>query len=302
MFARGFRYDLWMNLFPGLRETGLPGSFQNDFLFSLMPNQTIVYRSSDPAAAEAFAERLLSTRYDEVYQFPPRPGSGIEVCGKNCITAPAAEITEALGVRPEILTPTGPVDILQSGRPTAGAPFEASQAGRGTAVREWLGQDNAYFAQRGLARARVPLYTPAARGAVGFIKVGGAILMIYGAYRTAQRISQASDADRPKVVVEEAGSWVGGLIGSALGSAGAGAVFCLPAGPADFICVVAGFAGGLLFGALGSAGGAAAGGLFSDWINEAAAEAYRRSAEAKGDQFPPGSEGAVDFWLGPPLF
>ena len=302
MAARGFRYDLWMNLFPGLRETGLPGSYQNDFWFTLLPNQTIVYRSSDQAAAEAFARQLLNTRYSGTYQFPPRPGSGVVVCGKNCITAPTAEVDQALGVRPEVLTPEGPIDITQAGRPTPGAPFEPSQAGRGSAVREWLGQDDAYFAERGLTRAKVPAATWAGRGGVAFLKTGGGILMLYGAYKTTKRIAQASPEERPKVVYEEAGSWVGGAIGSALGTAGAAAIVCAPAGPVDLVCVAGGALGGFIVGAIGSAGGAAAGGAFVDWFNEAAMEAYRHSVEAQGDPFPPGSESDVDFWLGPPLF
>ncbi len=302
MTARGFRYDLWMNLFPSLRETGLPGSFQNDFVFTLMPNQTIVYRSAERATAEAFAARLLGTRYDQTYRFPPRAGSGVSVCGSNCINVPANEVTAALGVRPEILTPQGPADILTAGRPRAGAPFEASQAGRGTAMREWLGQSDAYFADRGLTRMPVPAYTPAARGGVVFIKGGGTILMIYGAYRTGERIAHASDAELPKVVYEEAGSWAGGVIGSALGTAAAGAVLCAPSGPADLVCVVGGFAAGLLLGMAGSQAGSASGGAAVDWFSQSVAEAYRHQIEQQGDQFPAGSAGAIDSILGPPLF
>ena len=288
IIPRGFRYDLWWNLFPSLRETGVPGSFQNDFLFTLLPNQTIVYRSSDPAAAQSFAERLLAREYNQPYRFPPRPGSGVTVCGTNCITVPADEVAAALGVHPEILTPEGPVDILRYGRPTPGAPFEASQAGRGTAVREWLGQEDAYFAERGLTRIRVPGFTPAARGAVGFIKVGGIVMLIYGAYRSAQRIGAASEAELPRVVEEEAGSWVGGAIGSALGVAGAGAVFCAPAGPADLICVAGGFVGSLLVGTVGSAVGSYVGGKIDDWMQDIAEE-IRRNEFRKiwGDQDPP---------------
>ncbi len=273
---RGFRYDMWWNLFPSLRETGVPGSFQNDFLFTLFPRQTIVYRSADPAAAQSFAERLLTTEYNQTYRFPPRARSGVTVCGTNCITVPADEVAAALGVRPEILTPEGPVDILRMGRPRPGAPFEASQAGRGTAVREWLGQPDPYFTERRLTRMPVPPLTPAARGAVGFIKVGGYIMLIYGAYRTAKRISETPEAERPRVELEEGGSWVGGAIGSALGAAAAGAVYCAPAGPADFICVAGGFLGSLFLGAVGSAVGSYAGDKIDDWLNDVA-EQWRQS-------------------------
>jgi len=302
MTARGFRYDMWYNLFPEMRSTGVPGSFQNDLLFTMMPNQTIVYRSSTPSAAEAFARQLLAAQHNETYRFPPRTGGPTAVCGRNCINVPVDEVTAALGVRPEIQTPDGPVDVLRQGRLREGAPFEPSQAGRGATMREYLGQNDSSFAERGLTRASVGNFTPAARGAVGFIKVGGVIFMIYGAYRTAERISQTPEAERPRVEMEEAGSWVGGALGSALGAAAAGAIFCLPAGPADFICVAAGFVGGLVVGAAGSAGGAAAGGGVYDWMMDSAAEAYRHSAEQQGDQFPPGSERAVDDLLGPPLF
>jgi hypothetical protein len=279
----------------------VPGGYFDDFLFTLAPGQTIVYRASDPQAASAFAEQLLTAEHNLTYRLPPRPG-GVAVCGGNCITVPTDEVAAALGVKPEILTPEGPVDVLGAARPAPGQPFDPNLAGRGATVREWLGQDDSYFASRGLTRTKVPAFTPVARGGVAFIKVGGVIMLLYGAYRTGKRIKDATDAERPRVVAEETGAWVGGAIGSALGTAGAAAVFCLPAGPVDFLCVAGGFIGGLIFGAAGGYGGSLAGGAFSDFIGDAAMEAYRRQIEQQGDPFPPGSEGAVDFWLGPPLF
>jgi hypothetical protein len=59
---------------------------------------------------------------------------------------------------------------------------------------------------------------------------------------------------------------------------------------------------GLVGGALGGAGGSYVGGHAGGWIQDAAEEAYRRSVAAQGEPFPPGSEQAQDFWLGPPLF
>jgi hypothetical protein len=49
-------------------------------------------------------------------------------------------------------------------------------------------------------------------------------------------------------------------------------------------------------------GGSYAGGHLDSWIQDAAGEAYRRSAAAQGEPFPAGSEAAMDFWLGPPVF
>jgi len=173
---------------------------------------------------------------------------------------PAEEVVEALGVSPEIVTAEGVFDVTKVGRPEPGAPFEASQAGRGTAVREYLGQSDVYFAQRGLVRVKVPDMTVAARGGVGFVKVGGFLFMLYGAYRTAQRIEAArGTAELPVVVAEEAGGWTGGILGSALGGAAGGAIFCAPGGPIDLICVAGGFLGGLIVGALGGHIGAQVG-------------------------------------------
>lgn len=257
MTARGFRYAMWRNLFPASRSTGVPGGFRNDLLFTLMPNQTIIYRASEPAAAEAFAQRLLNTEYNQTYRFPPRAGSGVTVCGTNCINVPADVVREALGVSPEILTPEGPVDITRAGRPSLGAPFDPLQAGRGATMREFLAQDDAYFRERGLVRTPVPGMTIAARGGVGFIKVGGGVLMIYGAYRTKKRLEAAYGTEEfPAVVAEEAGAWGGGIWGTAVGSALGGAVACAPGGPVDLLCIAGGFVGGLIIGTIGSIGGA----------------------------------------------
>ncbi len=260
MTARGFRFDMWRNLFPERLSTGVPGTFQNDLLFTLLPNQTIVYRTSQPDAAAAFADRLLGTKYEQTYRFPPRAGTDVAVCGSNCITVPRAEVVDALGVAPEILTPEGPVDITLAGRPQPGAPFEPSQAGRGATVREYLGQDPSVFAERGLTKLPVPTMTIAARGAVGFLKVGGVIFMIYGAYKTGKRLHEAyGTPEFAPVVGEETGSWTGGILGTAIGGALGGAVFCSPGGPVDLVCVAGGFVGGLIVGGIGAIGGGALG-------------------------------------------
>ena len=267
--ARGFRGSLvrqgWGMLFPQTLQTGIPGGFRNDFLFTFSPGQTVVYRPVDPTAAESFRSRLNVTEFPETYRLPPRPGLAAACQGANCITVPAEVIKEALGGRPEILTPEGPVDITKMGRPTEGAPFESSQAGRGATVREYLGQPDEYFTERGLTRTRVPAYTPYARTGVGFVKAGGVIFMVYGAYRTYERLEAAAGTPEfPAVVTEEAGSWTGGILGSAFGAAAGAAIACSPTGPVTLVCVAGGFIGGLIFGYLGGAAGAEVGrGLYA---------------------------------------
>jgi hypothetical protein len=88
-----------------------------------------------------------------------------------------------------------------------------------------------------------------ARVGVGFIRVGGGVLLLYGAYgaiRTAERIADAPPEQQPVVISEEIGSWGGGFIGNVLGSALGGAFVCSETGPGAFVCALAfGIAGGV---------------------------------------------------------
>lgn len=154
-----------------------------------------------------------------------------------------------------------------------------------------------------------PVFTPTAGAAASFIRVGGTILMIYGAYRSVERIRNAPEAERTKVELEEGGSWIGGALGSAFGAAEAAGVFCLPAGPADFICVAGGALGGFIMGAVGSTIGRAVGDAanavgdaIQGWVMDKAAEAYQHQIEQQGDPMPPGSQNEIDEILGPSLF
>jgi hypothetical protein len=80
----------------------------------------------------------------------------------------------------------------------------------------------------------------------GFIRAGGTILMIYGAFQSYKRIEEASPEERPIVEAEEAGSWTGGIIGNIVGSAIGGAAVCAETGPGAFFCALAfGIAGGI---------------------------------------------------------
>ena len=100
---------------------------------------------------------------------------------------------------------------------------------------------------------------------------------------------------------EETGGWAGGILGSALGAAGAAAILCAPAGPVDALCVIGGFLGGLLAGALGGGVGSAVGGWVAEhldevapafgiltpgWIQKAAAEQDKRDLQKFLDDNP----------------
>lgn len=240
---RGFRgtipQHLWGTLFPDALSQGIPGALRNDMLYTRMANQTIVYRASNAQAAARFAETLVSEipNYNQPYRFPPRAGSGVTVCGNNCINAPASLVSEALGVRPEIITPRGPVDVTKFGGPKGG-PYERLQAGRGATMRDWLNQPDRYFEERGLTRVRAPR-------TVSYIKVGGGILMVYGTYSSGRRIVEAYGTEEfIPVVVEETGALGMGAAGAAVG-----AKACSWAGPWALVC---GVGGGLIGGFLGS--------------------------------------------------
>lgn len=96
------------------------------------------------------------------------------------------------------------------------------------------------------------LEVPPATGAMGwrvgagFIRAGGVILMVYGAFKSYERIEEATPEERPIVEAEEAGSWTGGIIGNVVGSALAGATVCAETGPGAFVCALAfGIVGGI---------------------------------------------------------
>lgn len=252
---------------------GVPGSFANDAWFPLMPGEQYwVFAPRSHSEAESFASRLLGTDYGGDYTYsPPRSASdpilgdvgatelsvnaelqarGVApMCTNNCITVPTNEIEAAIGGRPT--TPSG-VDVM-TGRGPEGV-VDPHYAGRGRLMTEAMSEGPL---PAGASRLRIT-----AGGATGMFVIRGAggIMLIYGIYHSAERISSARGTRETAIVVsEEAGSWTGGILGSALGGAAGGAIFCSPTGPIDAVCVVGGFVGGLLFGLIGGAIGHGAG-------------------------------------------
>jgi len=242
--------------------TPVPGRYFNDWWFRLMApqSQTIVYRVGTPQHAELVAELIAQGRYTESYTFPP-PASGAKCT--NCITVPQTEIYGALGGKPVIVTETGVYDITEVGRPSPQEAFSVEQAGRGKTMREWLQRPTVETPTgriETLEVAQVPRGTVWGTRGVACIRVGGIVMLIFGAAHTKERLEEAAGTPYfHRVVGQEAGSWIGGIIGSAVGAAGAGAIACSPSGPGAFVCAAAGFAGGLIVGAAGSILGAIGG-------------------------------------------
>ena len=271
---RGYRGNLgyyMAEMLPGVGQKftirlheGVPGSFANDAAFPLMPGeQNYLYVGRDAEAASQFAARLRSTEYGGQYTYsPPRAqadpilgpvrGSEAEIyeilvrrgqapmCTNNCITLPAPEIEGAIGTRPRT---TSGVDVISGQGPSGVDPH---YAGRGRLMTEAMTSGPV---PEGVTRLRV---TPGGGNAMFVVRGGGAILLVYGAYRTEERVRAAVGTPQLETVVaEETGSWIGGVLGSALGGAVAGAIVCAPTGPIDAVCVVGGFAGGLVLGMVG---------------------------------------------------
>lgn len=274
---RGFRGQLWRHA-PGIRvvpelvtgrttSSGIPGGFRPDFWFNWLPNQNLVVVETAPEVALRHGEYLRGVTHQEVYVFPAREGESNYPCpGRNCITVPRPQVERSVGGRPIIQTPEGPVSILEAGIPRSGGPPIEGEAGSGRTVRVWLEDPLVETPEAALERRNVVRPTGralVARHGVAFIRAGGVILMIYGAYQTGERLrSAAGTPEFGRVAAQEAGAWAGGIIGSALGAAGAGAVFCSPTGPVTLVCAAAGFVGGLVVGYVG----AVAGTYVADWL------------------------------------
>ncbi|HJW31130.1 MAG TPA: hypothetical protein VJ508_18010, partial [Saprospiraceae bacterium] len=248
---------------------GVPGSFANDAWFPMMAgDQYYVFAPQSAEQAQAFAERLQATEYGGDYTYSPPRASGASdpilgdvgrtegslyseltargrapMCTNNCITVPTAEIEAAIGGRP---TTTSGVDLMTGMRPDG--TIDPHYSGRGRLMTEAMGEGPLPIgAQRLTIRV-----TPGASAGMFVIRGGGAIMLVYGIYQTEERIRESiGTGHTATVITEEAGTWTGGILGSALGGAAAGAIFCAPTGPIDAVCVVGGFLGGLLFGAIG---------------------------------------------------
>ena len=260
----------------GLHE-GVPGSFTNDSIFPLLPGQQeyiIVPRT--PAQAEAFATRLQGTNYGGDYTYsPPRaPGAGDPIlgdvgrtegqihdtlrargrapfCTNNCITVPATEIEAAIGGRPR--SPSG-VDVM-TGEGPSGA-VEPAHAGRARIMTEAMSEGPL---PPGAQRLSIRV-TTGGSASMFLVRGAGYAMLVYGIYQTEERIRASIGSGQTATVVsEEVGTWTGGILGSALGGAAAGALVCAPTGPIDAVCVLGGFVGGLAVGAVGAMAGHAIG-------------------------------------------
>jgi hypothetical protein len=234
-----------------------------------MPGEkTYIYVPSDAQISADFAARLRATQYGGNYTYSParevpdpilgrvgetefsiwgelKARGQAPFCTNNCTTVPAPEIETSIGGRlrtnsgVDVMTGVGPDGIV-----------DPHYAGRARLTTEAVTSGEI---PTGAQRLRI---TPAAGTSMFVIKGGGVILLVYGIYKTEERIRAAAGTDQINTVLaEETGSWTGGLLGSALGGAAAGAILCAPTGPVDAVCVIGGFLGGLLFGGAGAAVG-----------------------------------------------
>ena len=293
----GYRGNLlWYSQVPGVGRlftdqllTGVPGGWQNDWLFPRLAGgpkdpQTVIYLPTERDAASVFAQQLEGTTFGGDYRYsPPRPG-GPDVgrseagaferlyggpdpvairCTNNCITVPVSQVQQAIGSRPQV-TAGGEVLDISSGTFQPSGRFDVHEQGRAARMRDFMAHPE------GLAPGAGQItYTPGAMRGMGVIRVGGGIALIYGVYRTEEHLrSTWNTPEFRRAVGEEAGGWAGGVLGSALGAAGFAAVACAPAGPVDAVCVVAGFVGGLLYGYIFGTAGAAVGGVIAEHFEQ----------------------------------
>jgi hypothetical protein len=265
--------------------TGVPGAWRRDMPFALMNTQSVIYLETDAATARSYASCLAQSQYSGEYRYsPPRPSveasaavppplkaterlmyervyrargrPQVLMCTNNCTTVPLAE-TEAVlgrGVHPTVETEAGRFDIargrFQSGR------YDPYGHGRAGLMSKYMGKPDLSRARPGL---RSLTMTPTAARAVGFIRLGGAIMMVYGGIQTGRRLHKAwGTPEFPLVATQEGLTWGGGLLGSVIGTAAAtagaaaatGGLICAPSGPVTLVCVAVGAVGGLIGGAV----------------------------------------------------
>jgi len=245
---------------------GVPGEMRGDRLFTLMGEQAVIFRETDPTTAQNFAARLREVQYGGTYRFtPPDPNAEVGtterilaervyrargetqavMCGaRNCITVPIREFRSVTGTSPEV----GGVDLV-TGR-TATGEYRPYKHGRAGLMWEYMKRPD-LSGRPGLTSVTM---TPAAARAVGVIRFGGYIMLLYGGYQTGKRLWEARGTERfPLVATQEALTWTGGIVGTAVGTAAVSALVCAPAGPVTLACAVGGFLGGLVVGAIGGA-------------------------------------------------
>ena len=326
----GYRGNiLWYTELPGVGKvfmddllTGVSGGWQNDWLFpnlsgNVKDPQTVIYLPTDKVTAEAFAKQVKDTTFGGEYRYsPPRPpGPGVGTgeagawtrlygknpaqavrCTNNCITVPVDLVQQGIGSRPLITLGDETLDIA-SGIKRPSGDVDPYAQGRAQTMRDYMAHPE------GLAPGAKQLaFTKGGIRAVGVIRVGGWVGLLYGFYSTEEHLRSTWDTPEfQRAVGEETGGWAGGILGSALGAAGAAAILCAPAGPVDALCVIGGFLGGLLAGALGGGVGSAVGGWVAEhldevapafgiltpgWIQKAAAEQDKRDLQKFLDDNP----------------
>jgi hypothetical protein len=240
------RMAMWLS-------NGRIGQYRNDWMFPYMPGARAVYRTDlPPGGAEEFIEFMKGKipEYKDIdyrYSTPPRDNPAwARAFGENpnppdasnCINVPSEVHDRALGGRKLVLDEGGNLVDIVSGEP-------GSKPGMAKNMDTYVNQSEEFFASRGLT-VKPTAKAMWARAGVGFIRVGGYVLMVYGAYETYKRIDEASPGERPIVEAEEAGSWVGGFIGNAMASALGGAFICAETGPGAVVCALAcGVVGGV---------------------------------------------------------
>jgi hypothetical protein len=253
----------------------VPGSYANDWFYQYLPDATLVSNDrATPESAASFAESMeaaIPGFEGKPYRFsPPDPGDpayerafgSAPFCargGNNCINVPRDLHEQRLG-GPHLQTGPAetPFDVTTGAGPRKpGEPPGASAR----AMDEWIAQSDEWFASRGLTRTRIGP-TMLTRAASSVIRVGGLVLLVYGAVKTHDRIAAASPAERPVVVAEEADPWTGGWVAGTI-SAALGEVFiCGTSGPGAYFCVIG-------VGAVGGVGGGMAGEHIGHELGEA---------------------------------
>ncbi len=291
-------------------------------------DQVILHQTPGAQATQQFIGQINAANNAGTYTYPRPPAQNAQgetpgvvrdlnrlgiprnVCNaNNCITVFEPHLNQALGGRALWAMHTdGRLVNVFMGRAIDGT-YIPEAHGSGPLMEQALGlrpapgqegwSREAIFAARqdamrnaGLTLDRVPRGRILARNlGVGVLRYGGRILLLYGAYRTTERLEAASGTPQfGRVASEEAGSWVvgslTGIVGAtaatmALEGASGGAIVCSPSGPGAFVCAAAGFAGGLILGAAGGALGHHLGGALYDYFQEGgpAADLIRFSAD-----------------------
>ncbi len=291
-------------------NTGVPGAVFNESLymqspFSPLGDQVSLYRTPGLESSQRFIGDINAANNNSQYTYPRPPAqSGVardmarlsialESCtANNCLTVFEPYLRRALGGRSLWAVYNGQFVDVFTGL-TSNGTYVPEAHGSGPLMEQALGlrpapgqegwRPEAVFSARqdamqnqGLNLERVPRGRVLARNlGVGVIRNGGRVLLIYGAYRTTQRISEASGTPRlGRVVSEEAGAWSVGTIASIIGASVAtgavegmtgGAIVCSPSGPGSLVCAAVGFAGGAVLGLAGGVAGHYLGGSLYDY-------------------------------------